>query len=106
MSWLYLFLAGVLEIVWAAGLKLSHGFTRPLASVATVVAMIASFALLATAMRNLPLGTAYAVWTGIGAAGAFLVGVLWLGEPVNGLRLVSIVLIVAGIIGLRLAEGG
>ncbi|MCK9489825.1 MAG: quaternary ammonium compound efflux SMR transporter SugE [Xanthomonadales bacterium] len=104
MSWLYLLLAGVLEIVWATGLKLSHGFTRPLVSVATVLAMIASFALLATAMRSLPLGTAYAIWTGIGAAGAFLVGAVWLGEPLNWLRIASIALIVAGIIGLRLAD--
>lgn len=106
MAWLYLLLAGALEIIWATGLKLSHGFSRPLASTVTVLAMIASFALLASAMRHLPLGTAYAVWTGIGAAGAFLVGVLWLGETLDWLRLASILLIIAGIAGLRLAEGG
>ena len=103
MPWIHLFLAGLLEIVWAVGLKLSHGFSRPLAGTVTVVAMIASFWLLALALRTLPLGTAYAVWTGIGSAGTFLVGICLFDEPVDALRLVSLVLIVAGIIGLKLS---
>ena len=106
MAWPVLFIAGLFEILWAWAMKQSAGFSKTPFVVVMVAAMIISFWLLAIAMRDLPLGTAYAVWTGIGAAGAFLVGVLWLGEPVNGLRLVSIVLIVAGIIGLRLAENG
>ncbi len=103
MAWIHLLLAGVLEIVWAAGLKFSHGFSRPIPSTITVVAMIASFWLLALALRTLPLGTAYAIWTGIGSAGAFLVGIWLFDEPVNALRIASVVLIVAGIVGLKLS---
>ncbi len=103
MAWINLLLAGVLEIVWATGLKFSHGFSRPLPSLVTVVAMIASFWLLALALRVLPLGTAYAIWTGIGSAGAFLVGIWLFDEPVDALRIASVALIVAGIVGLKLS---
>ncbi len=104
MSWLILFVAGLLEVVWAVGLKFTAGFTRPLPTVATVAAMIASLGLLGLAMRNLPVGTAYAVWTGIGAVGTVLVGIVWLGESAALGRLLSLALIVAGLIGLRLSS--
>ena len=104
MSWLILFVAGLLEVVWAVGLKFTAGFTRPLPTVATVAAMIASLGLLGLAMRNLPVGTAYAVWTGIGAVGTVLVGIVWLGESAVLGRLLSLALIVAGLIGLRLSS--
>jgi quaternary ammonium compound-resistance protein SugE len=103
MAWVWLGLAGILEIVWAVALKHSAGFTRAGATVVFVVAGIASFVLLAQALRTIPLGTGYAVWTGIGAVGTAIYGILVLGEPTDALRLVSIVLIVAGIAGLRLA---
>jgi quaternary ammonium compound-resistance protein SugE len=106
MAWVLLAVAGVLEIVWALGLKYSDGFTRPLPSVVVVVAAAASFWLLAIAMRVLPAGTAYAVWVGIGAAGTALLGMLLLGEPAGAARLACIVLIVAGVLGLRLLSGG
>lgn len=101
MPWLQLVLAGLLEVAWAIGLKRSEGFTKLWPSVFTLVTMIASFMLLARAMRTLPVGTAYAVWTGIGAVGAALVGLLWLGEPRTTGRLVCLGLIVAGIVGLK-----
>jgi len=97
MAWVLLFIAGLLEVVWASTMKTSQGFTRPGATMVTLVAMIASFGLLAVSMKTLPLGTAYTVWTGIGAVGAFGVGVLALGEPVNVARVAAAVLIVAGI---------
>lgn len=106
MSWIYLLFAGLLEVAWAVGLKASNGFSRPLVSVVTVVCMIVSLWLLALAMRGLPLGTAYAIWTGIGAVGAFVVGIAAFGETASALRIVSIVLIVAGLIGLKLATPG
>lgn len=101
MAWVLLFIAGLLEIVWAYAMKLSQGFTRPVPAAVTLIAMIASFGLLSVAMRTLPLGTAYTVWTGIGAVGAFLVGVLVLGEPAHATRLVAAGLIVAGIVLLK-----
>lgn len=104
MPWIYLVVAGVLEVVWAYYMKQSDGFTRPLESAVTIVAMIASFTLLAMAMRILPLGTSYAVWTGIGALGAFIVGVVAIGESANPARLASAGLILAGIVGLKLAS--
>ena len=104
MAWILLTLAGVLEIVWASFMKQSHGFTRPLPTIVTIAAMIASFALLSVSMRTLPLGTAYMVWTGIGAVGAFLVGVLSLGESAGALRIGAAVLIVAGIVLMKLAS--
>jgi len=103
MSWSVLFIAGLLEVVWAIGLKYTHGFSRLWPSVLTLVAMAASFALLSWAMKTLPVGTAYAVWTGIGAVGAATVGILVLGESASPARLLSLALIVAGIIGLKLS---
>jgi len=101
MAWLYLLVAGVLEIVWATAMKQSDGFTRPGPSIVTLVAMFASFGLLALAMRSLPLGTAYTVWTGIGAIGAFLVGIVALGEAVTPLRVLAAVLIVSGLVLMK-----
>ena len=101
MSWVLLFFAGLLEVAWALGLKQSAGFTRLWPSVFTAVTMAASMGLLGLALRHLPLGTAYAVWTGIGIVGTAIVGMLVQGEPAGALRLVSIALIVAGIIGLK-----
>lgn len=101
MAWLYLFIAGVLEVVWAVGLKYTEGFTRPLPSLITVVALSASFALLGLALRSLPLGTAYAIWTGIGTIGTVIVGMLVFNDPATPLRLACIGLILSGIIGLK-----
>ena len=101
MSWVLLFFAGLLEVAWALGLKQSAGFTKLWPSVFTAVTMAGSMALLGLALRHLPLGTAYAVWTGIGIVGTAIVGMLVQGEPAGALRLVSIALIVAGIIGLK-----
>ena len=106
MSWVILFFAGLLEVAWAVGLKQSAGFTRLWPSVLTVLAMLASIGLLGLALRHLPLGTAYAVWTGIGIVGTAIFGMVVLGEPVGALRLLSIALIVAGIIGLKLLTPG
>ncbi|UAN41321.1 MULTISPECIES: quaternary ammonium compound efflux SMR transporter SugE [unclassified Enterobacter] len=103
MSWIILFIAGLLEVVWAIGLKYTHGFTRLTPSVITVTAMIVSIILLSWAMRSLPVGTAYAVWTGIGAVGAAITGILLLGESASLARIASLALIVAGIIGLKLS---
>jgi quaternary ammonium compound-resistance protein SugE len=103
MAWIYLVVAGLLEVVWAFAMKQSDGFTRPVASAITILTMIASFALLSFAMRSLPLGTAYTVWTGIGAVGAFLVGVTILAEPVTFLRVTAAVLIVTGLVLMKLA---
>lgn len=105
MAWILLVLAGLLEILWAFGMKASHGFTRLGWSVVTLLGMAASVGLLALAMRSLPLGTAYAIWTGIGALGAFVVGIVVLGEAATPLRLGSAALILAGLIGLKLASG-
>ena len=105
MSWILLFIAGLLEVAWAAGLKSSEGFTRLWPSVFTIVTALGSFVLLAYAMRELPLGTAYAVWTGIGAVGAFVFGIVMLGEVVTLARVASAVLIVVGLIGLKLSSG-
>lgn len=102
MAWVVLFLAGLLEIGWAVGLKLTDGFTRPLPSLLTALCMIASLGLLGLALRSLPLGTAYAVWTGVGTVGTVIVGILWLGESAGVGRLISIALIVTGIVGLKL----
>ncbi|MCU6303915.1 quaternary ammonium compound efflux SMR transporter SugE [Enterobacter cloacae] len=103
MSWIILVIAGLLEVVWAIGLKYTHGFTRLTPSVITVTAMIVSIVLLSWAMRSLPVGTAYAVWTGIGAVGAAITGILLLGESASLARIVSLALIVCGIIGLKLS---
>lgn len=104
MNWLVLFLAGVFEVVWAVGLKYSEGFTRLGPSLVTLGAMAASFYLLAVALRSLPLGTAYAVWVGIGAVGTAVAGIVLFHESVTALKLVSLTLVVAGIAGLRLAS--
>ena len=104
MAWAWITAAGLCEIAWAVGLKVSDGLRRPAVSAATVAGMILSFALLAQGMRRLPASTAYAVWTGIGAAGTAIVGMLWLGEPRTAARLASLALIVAGILGLRLSR--
>ncbi|WP_130835063.1 DMT family transporter [[Erwinia] mediterraneensis] len=104
MAWLMLVAAGVLEIVWAYAMKLSEGFSRPLYTVITLVGMIASFALLAAAMRSLPLGTAYTIWTGIGAVGSFLAGLYFLGEPATPMRLLAAVVIVAGLIMMKMSS--
>lgn len=103
MAWVLLVAAGLLEIVWAFTMKLSDGFTRPGATVLTIVAMLASFTLLSISMKTLPLGTAYTVWTGIGAVGAFVVGVAVLGEPLTIGRVMAAVLIVAGLILMKLS---
>jgi quaternary ammonium compound-resistance protein SugE len=103
MNWSILFLAGLLEVAWAIGLRHSAGFTRPLPSLLTLLAMAISFYLLSLALRTLPLGTAYAVWVGIGAVGTAVAGMLLFDEPASPLKLISLVLVVAGIAGLRLA---
>lgn len=105
MPWLLLFLAGLFEVGWALGLKYSHGFTRLWPSLATALAMLISLGLLAAAMRSLPLGTAYAVWVGIGAVGTVILGVVLFGEPVNLVRAASVALIVLGLVGLKLGAG-
>ena len=102
MPWLWLTLAGLLEIVWAIGLKYTVGFTRPLPSIITVLAMIGSIYFLALAVRSIPIGTGYAVWTGIGAVGVAILGMILFDEPRTLLRIISILLIVAGIAGLKL----
>jgi quaternary ammonium compound-resistance protein SugE len=104
MAWLWLILAGLLEIVWALSMKLSDGFTRWLPTLVMVVAMIGSFALLSVSMKSLPLGTAYTVWTAIGAVGAFVVGVIVLGESMSFGRISAVTLIVAGVVLLKFAS--
>jgi quaternary ammonium compound-resistance protein SugE len=103
MAWVYLFLAGLFEIGWALGLKQTEGFTRLFPSLVTAGCMIVSLGLLGLALRSLPLGTAYAIWTGIGTVGTVVAGMMIYGEPANALRLGCITLIVAGIVGLKLA---
>jgi quaternary ammonium compound-resistance protein SugE len=104
LAWLYLVVAGVLEIVWAIGLKYTEGFTRLMPSVITIAAMIVSVWFLALALRTIPVGTGYAVWTGIGAVGTAILGIALLGEPATAARLACIGLIVAGIVGLKLVS--
>jgi len=103
MAWILLCIAGLLEIVWACTMKLSDGFSKPLPSVVTLAAMAASFGLLALAMRSIPLGTAYTIWTGIGALGAFAVGIVALGEQVNPMHICAALLIVGGLVLMKLA---
>ena len=102
MSWILLFIAGLFEVCWAIGLKYTDGFSKPVPTVLTVAAMVASVVLLGLAMKQLPVGTAYAVWTGIGTIGTAILGIVLLGDPANGLRLLCLGLIAAGIIGLKL----
>lgn len=104
MAWLLLVLAGLFEIGWAIGLKYTEGFTRLWPSVGTVAAAIISLGLLGLAMKTLPVGTAYAVWVGVGAVGTAILGIVLLGEPANAGRLISLGLIVAGLIGLKLSS--
>jgi quaternary ammonium compound-resistance protein SugE len=104
MAWIVLVLAGIFEIVWAYSMKLSEGFTKLVPSAITLIFMILSFGLLAYAMRTLPLGTAYTIWTGIGAVGSFLVGVLVLGEPATAMRMLAAVLIVSGLVLMKLSS--
>lgn len=105
MNWFILIVAGLFEVGWAVGLKYTEGFTRLWPSVGTVAAMIVSVALLGWAMRDLPVGTAYAVWVGVGAVGTVIVGMALLGEPATPARLFSLGLVVAGIVGLKLSSG-
>jgi quaternary ammonium compound-resistance protein SugE len=104
MAWILLVMAGILEIGWAVGLKYTDGFTRLWPSVWTIAAMIVSMYLLALAARTLPIGTAYAVWVGIGAAGAMILGMVLLGEPRSAARIACVGLIVAGVVGLKLVD--
>ncbi|WP_101675097.1 quaternary ammonium compound efflux SMR transporter SugE [Alloalcanivorax mobilis] len=102
MSWWLLLLAGLFEIVWAVGLKYTEGFTRPWPTLITVIAMVLSMGMLGIAVKTLPVGTAYAVWTGVGAVGTVLLGIVLLGEPAAVGRLICVALILAGILGLKL----
>lgn len=104
MAWLLLVLAGLFEVGWAIGLKYTEGFTRPIPTIATVAAMIVSLGLLGVAMKSLPVGTAYAVWVGVGAVGTAILGIVLMGESAAPGRLISLGLIVAGIVGLKLAS--
>lgn len=101
MSWLILVFAGLLEVIWAVGLKFTEGFSKPIPSLVTAAAMVASLYLLSVAMRSLPLGVAYAIWVGIGMVGAVVVGVVIFQESLSVVKLISLLLIVAGIIGLK-----
>ncbi len=104
MAWIYLIVAGIFEVIWAMGLKYSHGFTKLYPSLVTLGGMVISFYLLALATKTLPIGTAYAIWTGIGALGAVLLGIILFNEPLNSLRMVFLCLILAGILGLKLTS--
>lgn len=104
MAWIILTVAGILEIGWAVGLKYSEGFTRPWPSAVTIAAMVASMYLLAVAVRTLPIGTAYAVWVGIGAAGTAVLGMVLFNEPRDAARMLCLALIVAGVVGLKFLE--
>lgn len=104
MNWIVLFVAGLFEVAWAVGLKYTEGFTRLWPSVGTAVAFLVSLGLLSWAMRDLPVGTAYAVWVGIGAVGTAVIGMTLLGEPASLVRVLSLGLIVAGIVGLKLSS--
>lgn len=103
MAWTLLVFAGIFEVVWALAMKQSHGFTRLTPTLVTLLAMLASFWLLAVAVRTLPLGTAYTIWTGIGAVGAFVVGILVLGEPATPMRISAAALIVTGLVMMKLS---
>jgi quaternary ammonium compound-resistance protein SugE len=103
MSWVILVLAGMFEVGWAIGLKYTEGFTRFWPTVWTILSMIISLGLLGIAMKSLPVGTAYSIWVGVGAVGTVILGIVLLGEPANTARIISVALIIAGIIGLKLA---
>ena len=104
MAWALLIVAGVLEVIWAYLMKVSDGFSKLVPSVLTIIFMIASFALLSYAMKTLPLGTAYTVWTGIGAIGSFAVGIFFLGEPASAMRMLAAVLIISGLVLMKLSS--
>lgn len=104
MKWLLLIIAGLFEVGWAVGLKYSQGFTKIIPSIFTIVGMIASFYFLASALKNIPLGTAYAIWTGIGTVGTVILGIALFKEPVDLIRLICIGLIIIGIVGLKLVS--
>lgn len=104
MAWVLLIVAGLLEVVWAYCMKVSDGFSKLTPSILTIIFMIASFALLSYAMKTLPLGTAYTVWTGIGAIGSFAVGIWFLGEPATAMRMLAAILIVAGLVLMKLSS--
>ena len=104
MSWIILFFAGLFEVAWAIGLKYTDGFSRPMPTLLTVSAMVVSIGLLGVAMKELPLGTAYAIWTGVGAVGTVIAGILLFGEAMTLVRLASVGLIVAGLVGLKLSH--
>lgn len=103
MSWIILFFAGLFEVGWAVGLKYTDGFSRPLPTVLTIIAMAISLGLLGLAMKELPLGTAYAIWTGVGAVGTVIAGIILFGESMALVRLVSVALIIAGLVGLKVS---
>ena len=104
MAWILLLFAGVLEVVWADFMKQSHGFTRVVPSIVTIATMIASFALLSASVKTLPLGTAYTIWTGIGALGAFLVGIAVLNEPATSMRIIAVAFIIIGVAMMKLSS--
>lgn len=104
MAWVYLIFAGLFEIVWATSMKLSDGFSKPSYTVLTIVTMVVSFWLLSLAMKTLPLGTAYTIWTGIGALGAFVVGIVWMGDAVSAVRILATVLIVLGLVLMKISS--
>lgn len=106
MAWVYLLLAGLFEVVWSTAMKESHGFTKLVPSIVTLVFMLLSFALLAISMKTLPLGTSYTVWVGIGAIGAFILGVTMFGESLNPMRVIAVLLIFSGVILLKVATKG
>lgn len=105
MAWVHLFIAGLLEVAWAVGLKLSDGFKKPIIAAPTAVGMILSFYFLALALRSLPLGTAYATWTGIGAVGTIVVGMIWFDEPFGWLRVLFAAMAIGGLAGLKATSG-
>lgn len=105
MAWIYLLIAGIFEVVWAVALKYTYGFTRVMPSIVTVSGMAVSFYFLSVALKTLPIGTAYAIWTGIGALGTVLVGMMFLGEPRDAMRLLFLLFIIVGILGLKFTSG-
>lgn len=106
LAWVLLIIAGLFEVVWAYFMKVSNGFTQLVPSILTIVFMIVSFGLLSYAMKTLPLGTAYTVWTGIGAVGSFAVGIFILGEPASAMRMLAAVLIISGLVLMKLSSSG
>lgn len=104
MAWIYLFVAGLFEVFWAVGLKLSNGFSQPVINVITVLGMIASFYFLSLSLKEIPLGNAYAIWTGIGTVGTLILGIILFGEQINILRILCVTLILFGITGLKLLQ--